>query len=523
MIEVLKVKNFTIFEEVTLEFSENFNVITGETGAGKSLIVDALRFLLSQRVDWDEVLRDFSIEVVLRPDGDLLRDLEDLEISAEEGVIIRKKFEKGNRRVKSYINGIAVPSRRISEILEGRIFLGRQFSQVEILNEKFQTELFDRAMGIDISDYLWVYLEYKRVLENFRDLEEEFRDLKGREDYIKFQLKELSEANLDVDEMELLERKREIEGKLREVEWAREFNEIYDEIYQRVSHLLKISPERYREVFRDFLENLKEIRLETDFSQENILEDLEEINSRLYKIGRLKLKYGTDFGGLKKIKGELEGKLRRLEELEGKVEEMRMKLLKLEKELERRAEEINARRKEGFMEFEGKVEGLLRELGFDYVKCNVVLRDGQYWERGKGVLEILISTIPDAPPSKISNLSGGELSRVSLVLSYLGGSSYNTLIFDEIDVGVSPKVAEKMGKLLRDISQKVQVIAITHQPFTAFFANKHFLVKKVRPDLALCVEIEGKDRIRELGRMMGIEDEVKVLEVLEGLRVRREE
>jgi DNA repair protein RecN (Recombination protein N) len=91
------------------------------------------------------------------------------------------------------------------------------------------------------------------------------------------------------------------------------------------------------------------------------------------------------------------------------------------------------------------------------------------------------------------------------------------LIFDEIDVGVSPKVAEKMGKMLRDISQKVQVIAITHQPFTAFFANKHFLVKKVRPDLALCVEIEGKDRIRELGRMMGIEDEVKVLEVLEGL------
>ncbi|MFZ8833599.1 MAG: AAA family ATPase, partial [Candidatus Caldipriscus sp.] len=91
MIEVLKVKNFTIFEGVTLEFSENFNVITGETGAGKSLIVDALRFLLSQRVDWDEVLRDFSVEVVLRPDGDLLRDLEDLEVSADEGVIIRKK------------------------------------------------------------------------------------------------------------------------------------------------------------------------------------------------------------------------------------------------------------------------------------------------------------------------------------------------------------------------------------------------------------------------------------------------
>jgi len=120
-------------------------------------------------------------------------------------------------------------------------------------------------------------------------------------------------------------------------------------------------------------------------------------------------------------------------------------------------------------------------------------------ERWKSV----ISTIPDAPPSKISNLSGGELSRVSLVLSYLGGSSYKTLIFDEIDVGVSPKVAVKMGKMLRDISQKVQVIAITHQPFTAFFANKHFLVKKVRPDLATCVEVEGRDRIRELGRMMG--------------------
>ncbi len=515
MIERIRVKNFTIFEYVEIEFSENFNVITGETGAGKSLIVDALVYLISHRVNWEDILRDFSVEVIIKPENDLLRELEDIEL--EDGVIIRKKFEKSNRRVRSYINDVAVSSKRISEILGRRIFLGRQFSQVEILNERFQTELFDKAMGIDISQYIEIYSKYKRVKANLEELEEEFEELKGKEDYIKFQLKEISEVELEIDEGELMERKRELEERLKEVEWAREFNESYEEIYQRVSHLLRISPDRYKGVFLEFLENLKEIRSSVEFSQEDVLEELEKINSRLYRIGRLKLKYGTDLEGLKRIKKDLEDKLKRLRELEGKVEEMRIELYNLEKHLERKAEEINKMRMENSKDFEEMVENLLKDLGFDYVKCKVILKDGQFWERGKGILEILISTIPDVPPSKISNLSGGELSRVSLVLSYLGGSTYKTLIFDEIDVGVSPKVAAKIGKMLKDISQNVQVIAITHQPFTAFFANKHFVVKKIKPDMAICEEVEGKDRIKELGRMMGIEDEGKVLDILEGI------
>ncbi|MEO0138867.1 MAG: AAA family ATPase [candidate division WOR-3 bacterium] len=515
MIKILRVKDFLLFDKATLEFDNGFNVITGETGAGKSLIIDALNLLISPRVDWDTLTKNSTIEAVIEPDGEILEILEDLGVELEnDGVIIRKGFDVKNKKTKSYINDTLVSSRKIGEILQPKIFIGKQFSHMEILDEKYQTSVFDKAVGIKIDEYLKFYTDYKKKITDYERIKLEYEGLKSKEEFIRFQIKELEGIDFSIGEGDLLKRKRELEDRVKEQEWAKVFGDVYEDIYEKISRILKTSPDKFKPIFEEILERLNDIKSYLEFPEEDLISEIDEINSKLFTINRLKLKYGVDFEGLKGIRDELLQKLERLKVLEGELENLGVEIERVEKILRVEAEKLNEERVKKKKNFERDVESLLKELGFDYVKCEVAFKDGEFWERGNKVVNILISTIPDITPSHISNLSGGEISRVALVLSYLGGSNYKTLIFDEIDIGVSPKVALKIGKMLRNISEKTQVIAITHQPFTAIFGHKHFVVEKPKPDRAICTEVRGEKRIKELARMMGVKDEGVVLEVL---------
>ncbi len=508
MIRRLTVKNYLIFKDVRLEFGGGFNVISGETGAGKSLIADVLSLLAGGRVDWDSVPERAHMEMVVEGDSEMERVLSDLGIPYDGEVVIRRTLNPSNRRSRILINDMQVSAGVVRRLLDGKIFVGSQFSHTTVDDPTFQTEVLDRFGGIDITDYAEVYAEYVAKLRRLRKLERELSDLKEREDYLRFQLNEIRRLNLrEGEEEELIRRREELEERVRTREWGARFMETYPIVRESLTSLLRDAPERFRRDLETMLDILSDMAFSIpDGTEEEVEEEFNRINARLYEIGRLKARFRTDFAGLLRIAGSLERDLSNLRKLEEEVERMRVEIERLEEELGRLCDGIDATRVSTTERFAKYVEDSLRALGFEHVEVEVSLESTRYYERGRTVARLLISTVPGVAPHRVSDLSGGELSRTALVLFSTGSSRYRTLVLDEVDTGVSPSVADRVGRLLRRLSEGTQIMAITHQAFTALHAHRHFVVERADPSTATVREVRGEERWRELGRMMGVGD-----------------
>lgn len=518
MIRRLTVKNYLIFKDVSLEFGEGFNVISGETGAGKSLIADVLSLLSGGRVDWDSVPDRAHMEMVLVGDPEMERLLSDLGIPYDGEVVIRRTLNPSNRRSRILINDMQVSAGVVRRLLRGKIFIGSQFSHTMVDDPVFQTEVLDRFAGIDITAYAETYAEYRAKLRRLRKLEAELSELREREDYLRFQLEELRKLDLkEGEEEELLRRREELEERVREREWGVRFLEAYPVVRESLTSLLREAPERFRRELETVLDILSDMALGIpDGSEDGIEEEFNRINARLYEISRLKTRFRTDFAGLLRFSENVERELARIRELEEEVETLRREVALIEEEMGRLCGEIDAERRRSVGRFAEYVEGNLRALGFEHLSVEVSLEETRYYERGRTVARLLISTVPGVAPHRISDLSGGELSRTALVLFSTGVSRYRTLVLDEVDTGVSPSVADRVGRLLRELSEGTQILAITHQAFTALHAHRHFVVERPEPSLARIREVVGEDRWRELGRMMGVGDPEVARSTLKG-------
>ena len=507
MIRRLTVRDYLLFGAATLELGRGFNVLSGETGAGKSLLIDAITLLAGGRVDWDSVPRRAYLEMVLEGDGDMEASLRDLGIPYEGEVVVRRTLNPATRRSRILINDMQVSASTVRRLLEGKLFVGSQFSHMAVDDPHFQTEVLDRFAGIDLGRYPRLYAEYVAKRERMRRLESRLNELKEREDYLRFQLEEVRRLGLrEGEEEELLRRREELEESIRAQEWSGRFREVYLSVREAIASLLRDAPERFRGRLRDILDTLTDMALEVPEEWEDLQEEFDRINARLYEIGRLKSKFRTDFAGLLKLEASLEEELKAIGEMEGEVERLRSDLLLLEEEMGRLADRIDAERRRYLKDFSAYIEENLKALGFEYVRTSVRLEPSDFHVRGRSLVRILVSTIPDVPPQELTHLSGGELARTALVLFSTGASHFRTLILDEIDVGVSPSVAARIGSLLKALSRDVQVIAITHQASTASYADRHFVVERLSPAEATVREVRGEERWRELARMMGVSD-----------------
>jgi len=504
----LSVKDYLIFKDAKMEFGRGFNILSGETGAGKSLVVDAISLLLGGKVDWEAVRRRAYLELVLEGDEELASRLMDLGIPYEGEVVIRRTLNPQTRRSRLFINDMQVSARTVASLLSDYVFVGEQFSHRDVDDPLFQTEVLDRFAGIDLGEYPTLFSKYRRLKGMLKGLSERLEDLRSREDYLRFQLAELEKLNLrEGEEEELLERKEELEEMVRAREWAVRFRETYPELSDGITRLLKDAPDRFREVLEDALSGLREILLSVegeDYAE--LIEELDSINARLYEIGRLKRKYRADFSGLMAKMEHLRSELDEVGKLEREVALLEADLKALEAEMYSVCEVINERRRAALRRFEEYLLENLRSLGFEYVNPRVSLREGEFHPRGNTYAEIRLSTVPDVPPHRISKLSGGELARVALVLFSTGASRFRTLILDEIDVGVSPAIADRIGSMLKRISSRTQIVAITHQAFTALHGDTHFVVRRVSPTEARVERLSEEERWEELARMMGVKD-----------------
>ena len=513
LLREIRLKDFLVFKDVSLRLGEGLNVLSGETGAGKSLIVDAILTLLGREVDWSALRGESYLQMVWEDDGRLGEKLRELGIPYEGEVIVRKVLNARTRRSRTFINDMRVSAKVVKEVFSDEILIGEQFALRRSVSPHFQTLVFDRAAGVDYGGYGEVFQTYRKLKASLSSLQKKLDELKEKEDYLRFQLAEMEKLNLQRGEEErLLSRRAEIEGKLREREWAVGFKSVYPIIEENLSSLLRNSPERFRETLEEVYEKLRDILYAVDYGDyEELMEELDSINSRLYQIDRLKARFRTDFEGLLSLREEISQNLNLLQTLEGEKKALEEELEKVETTLREICEGINAQRRAALGDFKEKVVSLLRDLGFSYVLLDVVLKEREFYALGNSQVEMRISTIPSLPPQDVSNLSGGELARFSLVLFSLGSVSLPTVILDEIDIGVSPDVASRIGLLLKGISQRSQVIVITHNAFTAMYADRHFTVKRVSPEKTHVKEVKGEERWEELARMLGVKDAKQIL------------
>ncbi len=536
MLISLKVKNLALIDRSEVEFGEGLNVFSGETGAGKSLVIGAVALCLGSKMPHDMVRRDApeaDIELVFQTDEAFTARIEELyDIPADpSGLVIIRRRISGSRSVFK-INDCTVTMATVRAIAEDLIDIHGQHEHQSLLYPSRQREILDRYIGGEAEELLKKCSEsYVNYREALRQLEELNPDEKARQreaDLLRYEQKEILEAELKPGEDEALEaRFQKMNNARRIVECASAASDLLSgegpsasDTVGRSVKLLKdaaaLDPEG-----EGLLEELSEIdSLLSDLKKDllNYLEGLtfseeefRETSERLDLINRLKSKYGGGIPEIIKYAEECADKLEKLANFDETLERLGKQRDLARKELMEASERLSALRVNSGKELEGRLEETLSDLNFNGARFNISVSQRREAPKEYGFDEVsfLISANPGEPLKPLSQVvSGGELSRIMLAIKTVlaESDSIDTLIFDEIDEGISGRTAQKVSEKLSELSGRHQVILITHLPQIASMADRHFLIEKEAADgrtstrLAL---LQGEEITAELSRLLG--------------------
>jgi len=543
MIEEIRIKNFGIFSEIYLTFSEGLNVITGETGAGKSMLIGSLQFLLGGRASTSiikEGERSCEVEALFKVTKKELREwFEERGISLDEDRILIKRILESDGRSRVYIGGSISTVGTLREIGEELVEITGQGGAVELLKPQKHAEYLD-AFCESIS----LHKELKQVVKEIRELKKKYSELntleKERErriETLKFELKEIEEAKLKEGELEELMNRREMMKKGEKL--TERVRGAYELLYEgegsanekigtakrliqdltgfeKIDNLIKgleSAESELKEVIRSLEEIIREIRYDP--------QEIERIEERITLIKKLMRKYGGSEKELIEYAKKISEELKTLESAGEKAKEIEKLLNEKCLRMSEIAEKLSEKRKTGAEKLSKEVSRVLSELGMKGAKFVVhlePLNDGiefnGKWFSENGAEKVLFkfSSSPSGEPKPLHEVaSGGEISRVLLAIKSI--TSYKegipSSIYDEIDTGVGGAVAEMIGLRLKLSSQTSQVICVTHLPQIAAYGDRHIVVRKelTKKGERVYVEIlEGEERIDELARMLsGIE------------------
>lgn len=533
MLLELTLRNFAIIDELTVNFGEGLNILTGETGAGKSIIVDAINLILGEKASTDLIKSDKEEALIEALFGiSKKRELKDklissgLESKGDEVVIKRVIPRAGRSRV--YINGSIATFNLLEQIVEGLVDIFSQQEHQTLLKEERHLEVLDEFGGLG-SLTGRVYELYKGTTKLKREIEELERDQKNkieREDFLRFQCKEIDSVRLEPGEDERLEEERK---KLANAERLFSVaNEAYGILYEgekAVTDVLKRIRNQIDEVAKidaslgDVTKSIEKGTIEIQDAAftlrgyaSNISFDPQRLSSieiRLEEIKKLKRKYGESIVEILEKRKSLEEELGRISGGGERIEALKKGLEFVESELNNCARELSEKRRQAAGRLMLSVSKELGEVGIKGGKLLVEFEKKPISELGFERVSFLFSANPDEKPKPLTRVvSGGELSRIMLVLKEIlarveGGS---VLIFDEADSGIGGAVAETVGRKIKNLSKRYQVICITHLPQVAKFADTHFRVTKMFRGNKTRVQIKAlnyDERVEELGRMLG--------------------
>ncbi len=534
MLQNLHVKNLALIDEIEVEFADGLNIMTGETGAGKSIILGSVNLALGGRYSKD-ILRqgaDFGLVELsfLVENQQQVRKLKELDIYPEEGVVLLSRRLMAGRSV-SRINGETVQIGLLKEAAQILIDIHGQHEHQSLLYKKNHLGIVDAFAREEAADarkkVREAYKEYKacekEMKENLSDEAQRAKELS----FLQFEAKEIRDADLkpgEDEDLELLYRRmansREIVESVNEAYiYTSEGNENASESLSRAIHAISGIAD-YDETASNLYDQLVEIdSLLNDFNRELAAygnecefseEDFRETENRLNEINHLKTKYGHTIEEILRYCAQQEKRIQLLEDYDQYLEELKARYAAAKEKMKRQGKTLSALRKKQAKALEKAIEDGLRDLNFENVQFQIQFTETKdYTAEGIDEVEFMISLNPGQPLKPLANVaSGGELSRIMLAIKSVMAKrdEIETLIFDEIDVGISGRTAQKVSEKMAVIGRGHQVICITHLAQIAAMADHHFLIEKATQSGDTKTEIRKlseQESVKELARILG--------------------
>jgi len=493
MLRALQIRNFALIENASLELGEGLNILSGETGAGKSILIQALEILLGGRGSADLVRQ-----------GEDESEVIGLFVRGEEEIGLRRVIFRGGKS-RAYLDEKPVAVSVLEQVGKELVDLAGQHEHQVLLNPERHLGLLDAFAGLEGADdsplvrYRKEFSSYAQLVSEKEKIETRASQSREREEFLRFQLKELTEANVFSGEEERLQAEREASRhsvKLKEVSYSVEQSleagegSVFERIAAAQKELQHASNMDQR--LAGLIEKLETAACEIqdvarflrDYGQGVACdpERLQEIEDRLALISRLKKKHGGSVEALLEKAEELRSNLVLLDDFEGEVSRLERELSERKKILSDLAAKISKARRKAAGEISEKVGAELKELGMPAAQFSFALSPRDMNENGTDEGEFLVApNVGEGLHPLVKIASGGELSRIFLAIKKVLGKvrGAETCVFDEVDAGIGGRVAEVVGRNLAEMAGKRQVICITHLPQIACFADHHFIIRKM--------------------------------------------
>jgi DNA repair protein RecN (Recombination protein N) len=531
MLEKILIKNYLLLKDIEINFSRGFNIITGETGTGKSILINALGLLFGERADYSIISRNkekMIIEGVIKKSNNNKKVIDEfiknnsLEDSNAGYLIIRRElYTKGYSR--SFVNDSPANVNDLKTLGDEIVDIHSQNEHQSLLKKEIHIELLDRYLEklskTGFKDKLVKHKEgFIKLVQLDKDLNEFYSkkdDLENKRTFLEFQLKEISEINPKPNEDDELERELKMieNAEVIQQSLSSAYRSLYEEsgsVIERIKYIEK-ELNKIKEFNKDIPALLNDVSASSNVLSEisrqvnNILSNLsydpvriEEIRERLYKLQFIKKKYGGSLDEAIKLKENLEKDLSLLDNFDETISKLEKEINSLKESLFKEAEVLSKSRKEASKTLESEVKKILNEVGFENAEFKTgfeikteekksnfsVKQKNQFIKLGDSGIDDIEFLVKINKGDDFSSLrktaSGGEISRIMLALKTVLADADKTdvLIFDEIDTGISGRIAQKVGRVLKKLSAYRQVISITHLAQIAALAEEHFLVEK---------------------------------------------
>jgi DNA repair protein RecN (Recombination protein N) len=537
MLQQLYIRNFTLIDELDIELRPGFSVITGETGAGKSIILGAIALLLGQRAD-SKAIKQGSDRCIIEAHFDLTRyqlkpffDENDIDYDASDCIIRRELTAAGKSR--AFVNDTPVALSLLKELGDMLVDVHSQHQNLLLGKQDFQLEVIDTIAQDQalLNEYQQTFAAYHEKQRQLQALQEEMERNKQNLDFLQFQYEELTNVQLVEDEQEELEQQREMMTHSEDIKTALyEANQHLVADEQGILSRLRKSLSAIHTITKvyptseDWIERMESCQIELkDIAQdvEARLEDidfnpaeLERINQRLDKIYDLQKKYHAEtIAELIQQRDELKRQLCQIENSDEALASLQNELDVLKKKCLQQAETLTKLRQKASKEIERQMRERLVPLGMPNVRFEVKVNKTELHKSGQDDIAFLFSANTSSPLQPISQVaSGGEIARVMLSLKAMisGAVKLPTIIFDEIDTGVSGKIAERMAEIMKEMgANDRQVISITHLPQIAALGTTHYRVSKEETATGTTSKMQmlsNDERIHEIAQMLSGSD-----------------
>ena len=532
MIKSLHITNYALIESIDIDFDSRFNIITGETGAGKSIILSALSLLQGERAEMRSV-RDPSTKTIVEAVFDIaglsdvnpLLEKNDIDVLGDTCIIRRELTTRGGSR--AFINDTPVTLALLREVSGMLLDIHTQHENRMLTDNSYQLRLIDALAGNGdlLAEYRVLYRAYRKALKEYVDTRDAVQRVSAESEYLSFQLSELEALNLVAGEQKQLERDREILANVSEIKAGvtgaldaiTEPEDITVSLARCMERLASISD--YYEEATQLSDRLQSVKIELGDILDTIRDydsglvadprELENIEERLGRIYSLETKHHVDSDAeLVALRDRLAAQLDAVDNSEFTLGELEKAAKAAKKAAVLKARELTSRRAETAAVFAAQLKERAVPMGMDNMRCEVVLSPVKLGPDGADTVEFMFAFNKNQALMPVGKTaSGGEISRVVLAIKSIVADRMRmpTMIFDEIDTGVSGDISARMATLMKQISADSQVITITHLPTVAARGNVHFKVFKHDDDSSTVTRIlrlTDEERVSELAQML---------------------